>query len=795
MKLSEYPLIKITVAFIIGIITVRIFTFEIKLAFALFIILSLTTILLYLLKKTNFASITALLSVLLFGNIWYGLDVRQIEKLNFPFEKSYLRNVTIYGSIENIDVPRTNALTLVLTCDSVLTKQKRFNVDFKSFVKIYGKRNEINLISQKLCQGNHLCVKGIISKPRGRRNPGEFDYAKYLRNRGIVAIIKINDINKIKILSHKSRFPDYLINKIRLEINHTISTLYKGTSQALVKALILGERHDIEKSIVNDFVNSGTVHVLAVSGLHVGFIVAIFLLILGRFGIFVRSFLTIIGIVFFILISGSHPSVVRAGLMAILLIVAFLSGRDYNPLNVLAFTALIILIANPMQLFDAGFQLSFSAVLSILVFYPLFRNYIYSLKLNSLLQKLLLFISVSVSAQIGTLPFTLIYFHKLSLISIVSNIFAIPLIGLIVALAVTSLLFSVVSIQIASLYAILNTFFVNVLIVLTKMVSRFPSAYFSVYNFGIAKSIVYYVTIIAATYSLIKLGTRAKLMALTLILFNFYLYSNLFNNNLIQDNKLTVIAIDIGQGDAFIVHTPNGKNILIDAGNASKRFDNGKYVILPLVNYLEIDSLDAIFISHIDADHYRGSLSIIKENKTHLVYKPRLDLTYAKDIRYEKFLKQHNCKVNYYGRKILKNFGCRIYILNDTTNALYSTFDMNNRSGILKFVYGKTSVLFTGDLEKKGENFYTAAYGKFLNSNVLKVGHHGSKTSSSEAFLRAVSPQYAIISVGENNKFRHPNFEVLQRLNKFGIKINRTDKQGAVIFTSNGETIDFIDWK
>jgi competence protein ComEC len=120
---------------------------------------------------------------------------------------------------------------------------------------------------------------------------------------------------------------------------------------------------------------------------------------------------------------------------------------------------------------------------------------------------------------------------------------------------------------------------------------------------------------------------------------------------------------------------------------------------------------------------------------------------------------------------------------------------MNNRSGILKICYGDVGVLFTGDLEKEGERFYVGAYGKFLESDVLKVGHHGSKSSTSSEFLATVKPAYAIISAGKGNKFGHPNFEVLQRLNKFGVEIKRTDKFGAVIFTTDGETVDFIDWK
>ncbi len=265
--------------------------------------------------------------------------------------------------------------------------------------------------------------------------------------------------------------------------------------------------------------------------------------------------------------------------------------------------------------------------------------------------------------------------------------------------------------------------------------------------------------------------------------------------DILPRTNLSVVVIDVGQGDALLVKFPNDEAILIDAGNATKRFDNGADVILPLLDYLNIDTLRALLISHVDADHYRGSFAIVKSGRVKTIYKPRLDKKMKKDLAFENFLNKHKCKINYYQRNAINIGGCRVYVLNDTTATAYKHFDNNNRSGLLKIVYGKNSVLFTGDLGKEGERFYVNSYGGFLHSDVLKAGHHGSKTSSSEEFIATVGPKFAIISAGKFNKFGHPNFEVLERLNKFGIKIKRTDKSGAVIFTSNGGSIDFINWK
>jgi competence protein ComEC len=795
MKAHEYPAVKFTTYFIGGIIFAEILPLDFTAFYALAIVAFLFTLLFLILKRHSAANVSAVFAVFLLGATLNALQLRRINSEKFPFEKSIIRNAIVYGKIIDAEIPREKSFSFTLECDSVITSDGKFIGKFYSLVKIKTKGHTAAKLARKISLGDVVQVKGKLIKPRGKRNPGEFDYAAYLRGKNVVALIYCNKIIAVKILRKNGfSFADFVFRS-RLKINEQIDSLFSGRARAFAKALILGERRDMDKSVVNDFIHSGIVHVLAVSGLHVGFVVMIFLLIFGRFGIFARGTLTIIGLILFALISGAHPSVVRAVTMATLFIVAFLSGRDYNPINVLFLAALFILAVNPRELFNPGFQLSFSAVLSILIFYPLLRNYLSRKVESDLSRKFLLFLSVSFTAQIGTLPFTLIYFHKLSIVALATNIIAIPLIGLILALLVASLLFSAVSAYLASLYAVTFTFAVNILIAVARFAAETKFAYISVYNFTTANALLYYVALFVIVYALLNYERKAKIIVAVLTLLNFYVYSDVLSKPLLPAGKFSVIAIDIGQGDAFLVRSPDEETFLIDAGNATKNFDNGERVIIPLLDYLGVDTLDALFISHVDADHYRGSFSIIANKRVRRVYKPRLDTSLAKDVRYENFLKKNNCEIFYYGRKAIKSGGCAIYILNDTSSAVYNNFDMNNRSGILKICYGDVGVLFTGDLEKEGERFYVGAYGKFLESDVLKIGHHGSKSSTSSEFLATVKPAYAIISAGEGNKFGHPNFEVLQRLNKFGVEIKRTDKFGAVIFTTDGETVDFIDWK
>ena len=285
---------------------------------------------------------------------------------------------------------------------------------------------------------------------------------------------------------------------------------------------------------------------------------------------------------------------------------------------------------------------------------------------------------------------------------------------------------------------------------------------------------------------------NAKTLLFLFCLFNFFIYSSFNNIELLPPNKLSVMMIDVGQGDAFLVKFPGGKTALIDGGEANYYFDNGERVVLPLLDYLGIDKIDYGFVTHLDLDHYGGFVSLIHNAKIFSLYKPALDTTLQKDIRFENYVDKNNIEKRYYSKKILKVGNTRIYILNIPG---VNKMDTNNRSGVLKVVYGNSEILFTGDIEKPAEKFYANHYKDFLNSDVLKVAHHGSKTSSSDEFLNFVTPQISLISAGIQNKFHHPSEITLENLIKHNAIIYRTDKSGAILLQSDGVNIEKIDWK
>ncbi|MBI9072822.1 MAG: DNA internalization-related competence protein ComEC/Rec2 [Melioribacteraceae bacterium] len=736
------------------------------------------------------------LLIFLMGSINYGFY--NFDKLTYPFDKQVIKNALIFGGVTECNLLTKEKVDFTLNVDSVKYDDQLFVGSFIAKVSVRDKSiRRLRTFHGTIEAGNYIEVETTIREPRNERNPGEFDYQKYLLTKNIVAIASCNSVAKVKLINNNVDYFNSFIFGIRKKMAGIIERNHDPLTSGFLKGLLLADRSEIDEKLKEKFINAGVVHVLAVSGLHVGYIVLIFIFLFARFNLKLRIILTIIGLLFFMFLTGAHPSVFRATVMAIVIIISKYSGRQNNNYNSLAIASLIILFLNPNELFNPGFQLSFSAVLAIITLTPIFQKQIYAWKINSKFVKwILLFCAVSFSAQLGTLPFTLIYFNKLSIIALFANIIVIPMIGFIVGVGVFTIFLSFISDWLTSIYALSNDFLVKAVADFTDIMGSSSLSYIYIPQFSIYDIITFYFMLIAAFYFYPKIkNSKTKIIFTILLLINSFVYFSIDDEDLFKEDELTITAIDIGQGDALFIKFPNGKTALVDAGNATEYFDNGSRVILPLLKRNNINKIDYAFISHVDADHYKGIYSIIDAGLVDTVYKPEIDTTLKKDIRFENFLNKKNIPIRYY-KKGIKNIGnCRLYILNELDNPHYQNLDVNNKSGIIKLVHGKNSFLFIGDAEAEMEGLLCESYGKFLKCNVLKVSHHGSKTGSTEEFINFTNPEIGIISAGIGNKFGHPAKVVLDRLKKNKIKISRTDLNGAVVISSDGSCIKEIDWR
>ncbi len=740
------------------------------------------------LKQKILANVFSFISIYFVGILLITHFSLTTEK--YPFEKTLLRNVQVFGKVTELSLPNKKGSEFILQIDSIKSENAKIRVKINLLCKTKS-------ASQKVKYGDYLQIQGSIIRARNQRNPEEFDYNKYLWQNDLQGILSVKTINQIRQKAEESVISEIqnFVFDIRMNLVNIIKKYYSGEKSNLIRALLIGDRKDIDHEIVNSFVVVGVVHVLAVSGLHVGFIVMILSLVLGRANIYWRIILSIIGIVLFAIISGGQPSVIRASIMAILMLISTLFGRKYNSISVLAVAAFLILIFNPIDLFNPGFQLSFAAVFSIVYFHPKIQNYIIQNVKNHKLQTFLTFSLLTFSATIGTLPFTVYYFHIFSIASFFANLLVVPLIGFVVSLAVSSLVFSFFPF-IATQIATTNSFLIDVIFKIVDLSAKWEFSFIEIFQFNLAISILYFVILVIIIYSFSKSQKLFfRIFIIILTSFIMYVYSNILKNNILPQNRMNIVMIDIGQGDSFLLQFPDNTIALIDAGNAIHGFDNGKNVILPLLKNLGINKIDYLFITHLDGDHYLGSFSIVEKGIVKRAFKPIMNPNFKKDVEYEKFLKKNNVEIFHYHRQKFNFGGVRVFVLNDSTASNYKEFDQNNKSGILKLVYGETEVLFTGDLEIEGEHLWMKNYKGFLQSDILKAGHHGSKGSTSQEFLDLVNPNLALISAGENNSFKHPHKETIEKLKKKEIEILRTDKSGAIILSLDGKSIKQIDWR
>jgi competence protein ComEC len=303
-------------------------------------------------------------------------------------------------------------------------------------------------------------------------------------------------------------------------------------------------------------------------------------------------------------------------------------------------------------------------------------------------------------------------------------------------------------------------------------------------------------------------GMMKRIAFAVLIVANIYVY--FFSDGIFFERKsfksFEVTVLDVGQGDAIFVQFPDGKNILIDGGNKTFNFDPGQRVIEPFLRKKGVNKINAVLVTHPHNDHIGGIPYILENFEVGAVIDNGLN--YGSEI-YRRYLDVINRKgirhiVVRAGNKIELSKDARIYVLHPTEPFVKGDNDedrygaghkVNNSSVVIKIQYGGNSFLFMGDAEKEAEDSMMKIYDTFLKSDWVKVGHHGSETSSSSGFVLKVKPTWAVISVGKYNKYNHPSDIVLRRYNLIGSRIHRTDEEGAGVFRSDGKNIEKVQWR
>lgn len=619
---------------------------------------------------------------------------------------------------------------------------------------------------EKLEYGSIIKINAQYTEATRDRNYGGFNYKTYLRTKKIYGIFNVEDVEIVKNGS------DNIIIKLRKYIKSKLREKLKKENSELAISLIVGDRSHISSKVEDNFKKANLMHMLAISGAHFSYVILIATVISNRLQHKrLGQLIQIIAIIFFMNLTGNTASVVRAGIMSILLIGSSICKRQNDSLNNIAISAIIQIINNPYIIFDSGFMLSYSGVLGIILFYKKISEHIHFKS-----------IALTISANIFIIPIMIYNFHTISGSFIISNICASWLLGIIIILEFISL-----CIPIKLLYMILDLL-IMMLRKIAEICANIPFAQMYVPKYAIFFVIVIYILIFCR-----KLKCRKYVYSFLTIGVSILLIVNFTD---VYQDRMRINFIDVGQGDSCLIRY-KGTNIMIDSGGSlSKNKDGKSYDIGENVlnNYLlnrGITRLDYIMASHFDEDHSQGFIFLLKNMKVKNVI---ISEQYKTSSIYEQFkqiCKKQNIQIIYVrsGDEIrIKDLAFKILHPKSKENQI-SENPLNNNAIVCMVKYKNRRILFTGDIEKVAENEMVKEYTNGLKADILKVGHHGSKTSTTKEFLDLINPSVALIGVGQNNKFGHPNEDVIKRLEEKNIQIYRTDEMGeiSVIIDKNGK--------
>lgn len=773
------PLPIILALYIIGIIYGKFISINLIFLFSIIILLIVILIISFV-KQWNVTTALLFLIIFLIGILNYNLN-------STPIGANHIANF-----IED------KKSTIICT---VLDKEYYPNQDKISFkVKVSQiERGDFSIRTQGLIllntyledcpyeYGDVLKIKGKLEKPAGQKNFGEFDYELYLARKKIFTYINIwqeKDIQKIG--EDDSNFLVSFSLTARDKIKEITKQTLLPPYNYLLIGMLLGEKSFIPPHLKEVFTEAGIMHILAVSGLHVGIIAMALLVFLSilRLPKKLKLLTLILILIIYASITGFRPSVLRATIMFILLIGGKLIDRSRN-LNIsLFFAAFLILLLNPLTLYDAGFLLSFIVTFFIINLSPI---------LQGLFSKIVVWIknplAVSTAAWIGIFPLSAYFFSKVSIISIISNIFIIPLTGIAVILGFITFFIGTASIPLAGIIANINYLVLNLITLIAKSFSSIPFAFIYVAQPSVMVIILYYLTVFfiieifyKKTLSLkIKKKTVLIVLSVTLLIIIIQLFY--------PTDNLKVNFINVGEGDCILIEAPNKINILIDGGGTPQSdFDVGSKIVIPYLRRKGINEIDLLILTHPHLDHLEGLLPVLKEFKVDMVLDSGLS---CDSSEYKEFISLILKKgIPYYKAKVGDSFifsnNLEIFLLNPLYDSdFYEESDFNNASIVVKLFYKNADFLFTGDIEGAAEK-KLLAWDNILQSDILKVGHHGSSTSTNLEFLDKVNPNIAVITVGKN-RFGHPSQKIIERLEDKNIQIYRTDEDGTVIIRTNGQ--------
>jgi competence protein ComEC len=690
-------------------------------------------------------------------------------------------------------------------------------------VSLSGKSPEVNT-------GDRISFVGRLRRIRSFRNPGGFDYERYMAFKGVWVSASVQG----ESVSIKDRgLPvglDVWVAPGRKALAAEIDAVTSSDVGGVLKALLLGDRTGLSDSLRQAFQRVGIGHLLAISGLHVGMVAGgaffLFLKVFGRFPPLLQRAWTrraaalpaLAAVWGYALLAGMSPSTQRAGIMASIFLAALFVGRPQDTLNSLAVAAMAILIVSPPAFFAASFQLSFTAVLAIVLILSLVPapDMVHPpAGWKKIFRRVAVFLLVSLAAILGTLPLALYYFNEVSLIGLFSNLIFVPAVGSVVLpLGLLSVCIFPASPAVAGLGLKLCALLLTGILWLVRALSAFPLAAVATVTPSVTEMILYY-AFLAATGGMIRAILSSRRAAVAYPVKNHRLFrlaaaiAAFAAAGMILDvcywchqrfwtKALKVTVLDVGHGSAALVELPGGEVVLIDGGGFSDNsiFDVGKRIVAPLLRRNKIRTVNTLILSHPNSDHLNGLIHIAGHFRVErLISNGESADTRGNDELFS-VAGHQGIRTPTYGsmERTWESGSSRIELLYPLPGFLEKQAaepwrDSNNNSIVVKVTLGKISFLFPGDIMADGEGELVAVAGGRLQSTVLVAPHHGSRTSSSPGFLESVSPEVVVVSSGWDDQYGAPHPEIRERYLELGARVITTAENGAVSFVTDGEEL------
>lgn len=726
---------------------------------------------------------TVALAVLFFSGMFASSVQHEINRPFNPEDRFVNRDVIIEGVVTGSIRHYRNSTSFEIKCASLYHEGSFHSANGILSCTLYG-----GLIIP--LEGSHFIVRGKI-----RKHPKPLERISFS-----------SSLSKNKITSGNSSFRltagadsanpviieegESFFGGLRKYVSELIDRYPFGGHGGLLRAMTIGDRKNLSIETRNDFSRAGIAHILAVSGLHVG----ILLLVIRFFMVFIpvsrnnRILITICLLFLYCGLCGFRPPVVRTFIMTTMVMTGMLFERQKNFENSLFIALLIILAYNPQSIYGPSLQLSFAAVWAIVTFYspimiPVRERFAAKNHLNNGIIYFISLIIVSALAFTATSPIVAAHFGSLPLLSVFVNVPAVILAMVIVITGMVSVFFAAlgpIAEPIAAVISSVTGVFLHLLSMLAGYIADLPYASIDTGRLSplVGISLLSWLFVLSRAKG--RSGFKKILIYIPLTLILFFSWSPLVFSEWLAERQGSAVFFNVGQGDSALIEYDNKRFFLVDTGISS----SAEYVVVPSLENLGIHSLDGIFVSHMDSDHIGGLDYILENIAVERIFcresvKDSLELIYGSGV------------IGISAGDSISFDEGGIFVLSPLRDGevfeRYGISGENNNSLVLRFEMYGSRILFTGDIEEKVQRCMVA-WDSRMKSSIMKVPHHGAETLN-EAFVSIADPEISVISCGLNNSYGHPAESTVRTLEKNGISVSRTDRDGSIIIEFPGLNI------